>query len=98
MNPIDIRELAADCDRLIGGLPDHTTRGPLLVTRDGEPEAVIIRHAAYAPRLHDFAIVQGGILCWRCPMPETIHCDTSSLGVVLDAANLHWRETHRKAK
>lgn len=96
MNPIDINDLAADCDRIIGGLPDHTTRGPIQVTRNGEPEAIIIRYQAYAPRLHDFSFDPGGIHCHHCEPAARILCDSSSLGVAIEAANRHWRETHRK--
>lgn len=95
MNPIDIRDLALNVGSIIGGLDDHTTRGPLLVTRDGVPEAVIIRHKAYAPRLHDFAVDLGGIWCRHCAPAERITCDTTSLGVAVEAANQHWREQHR---
>ena len=102
MKPIDVHELALNLSDIIGGLDSHRTRGPLLVTRDGQPEAVIIRNEAYAPRLHDFAFVGGGILCHRCPDgpfgPGRIPCDTSSLGVALKAANQHWRDTHRETK
>lgn len=95
MNPIDIKDLAADADRIIGGLPDHSTRGPVLVTRDGEPEAVIIRHRAYAPRLHDFEPYGGGVVCRHCSPVSRVLCDVTSLGSMVEAANRHWREAHR---
>lgn len=95
MNPIDIRGLALNLSDIIGGLDSHRTRGPLLVTRDGQPEAVIIRHKAYAPRLHDFAVDRGGIRCHHCDPAERILCDTSSLGIAVEAANRHWREQHQ---
>lgn len=107
MNPIDIKDLAADAGRIIGGLPDHTIRGPILVTRDGEPEAVIIRHSAYAPRLDTFYVADTGdgddrvnLVCSDCPAEDAVvtswaSLDCRGLGSVMDAANAHWRETHR---
>jgi hypothetical protein len=95
MNPIDIRDLALNLSDTIAGLDSHRTRGPLLVTRDGQPEAVIIRHQAYAPRLHDFSVGQGGIRCHHCSPSEHIICDTSSLSIAVEAANRHWREQHQ---
>jgi hypothetical protein len=94
VNPVDIRELALNLNDLIAGLADHRTRGPLLVTRDGEPEAVIIRHRVYAPRLHHFDITpQGRLLC----PPETgaFGAPLQHLGEAIEWANTHWRENHR---
>ncbi len=103
MNPIDIRDLAAKLadlrDNIASlGLDSHLTRGPLLVTRDGQPEAVIIRHKAYAPRLHHFGTDHGGIVCNHCEPPTRIPCDTSSLAVAIEAANRHWHDTHRQPR
>jgi hypothetical protein len=96
VNPIDIRDLASNLDSLIGGLDDHTTRGPLLVTRDGEPEAVIIRHKAYAPRLHHFEVLPNGkIACGICPNMTILVERPNHLGAAVEAANAHWREQHR---
>lgn len=98
MNTMDIGVLAADCDKIIGGLPDHTTRGPIYVTRDGEPEAVIIRHKAYAPRLHHFDITtQNKLRCLLCP-PGTgdFGRPLQHLGEAIEWANEHWRENHRE--
>lgn len=98
MKPIDVHELALNLSDIIGGLDSHSTRGPLLVTRDGQPEAIIIRHRSYAPRLHDFAVVPGGIVCRHCNPPTRIGCDVTSLGCVNEAANGHWRDTHQERK
>lgn len=98
MNPIDIKALAADADRIIGGLPNHTTRGPILVTRDGQPEAVIIRHQAYAPRLHHFDfIVPGRMTCLLCLGTDTPWDAPvgDHLGEAVDRANRHWRDVHQ---
>jgi hypothetical protein len=92
---MDITEFAARADEIIGGLPSHRTRGPVYVSRDGAPEAVVIRASAYAPRLHDFQPYSGGIVCHRCGGSGRIVCDTSSLGVMVEAANRHWNEAHR---
>jgi hypothetical protein len=91
---MDITEFAARADEIIGGLPSHRTRGPVYVSRDGVPEAVVIRASAYAPRLHDFGPYGGGIICHRCG-DYRITCDASSLGVMVEAANRHWSEAHR---
>lgn len=98
MNPIDIQELAANLTDTIDGLDTHRIRGPLLVTRDAQPIAVIIRAEVYAPRLHDFATERGGIVCHHCDTPQHITCDTTSLGIMHTAANKHWRDTHQKRK
>ncbi|MFB7672900.1 hypothetical protein ACFC26_15980 [Kitasatospora purpeofusca] len=97
MNPIDIHDLARDLDHLLAGLDSHQTRGPLLVTRDGEPEAVIIRHKAYAPRLHHFDITpQNELRCLLCPPATgTFGPPLQHLGEAVTWANAHWRETHR---
>ncbi|MFD7416825.1 hypothetical protein [Kitasatospora purpeofusca] len=97
MNPIDIRDLALDLDHLLAGLDSHQTRGPLLVTRDGEPEAVIIRHQAYAPRLHHFDITpQNRLRCLLCPPGSgEFGAPLQHLGEAVSWANAHWRETHR---
>lgn len=97
MNPIDIKWFAANADDLIAGLESHRTRGPILVTRDGEPEAVIIRHRAWAPRLHHFEFTgQGRMACllcfgtdapWSAPVGD-------HLGIAVERANAHWREKH----
>ncbi|MFH8380674.1 hypothetical protein ACH4E7_06990 [Kitasatospora sp. NPDC018058] len=96
MNPIDIRDLALNLDDLIAGLDSHRTRDPLLVTRDGTPEAVIIRYRAYAPRLHHFTQTTGGdLICRLCePVKVVVSC-AADLGVATEAANAHWRDTHR---
>lgn len=97
MNPIDIRDLASNLDELLAGLDSHKTRGPLLVTRDGQPEAVIIRHKAYAPRLHHFDITpQNRLHCLLCP-PETAMFGRplQHLGEAVEWANEHWRTNHR---
>lgn len=98
MNPIDIGDLAADCDRIIGGLPDHTTRGPIQVTRNGVPEAIIIRAQAYAPRLHHFDInEQGRLCCLLCPPGiRDFGRPLQHLGEAVEWANEHWRDHHRK--
>jgi hypothetical protein len=96
MNPIDIRDLALNLSDLLAGLDSHRTRGPLLVTRDGEPEAVIIRHRAYAPRLHHFDITPDNrLLCLLCP-PESgaFGRPLQHLGEAIEWANAHWRDTH----
>lgn len=100
MNPIDINDLAADAANIIGGLLDHTTRGPLLVEQNGEPIAVVIRHAAWAPRLHNFSFELGrrSIACHQCTPAAEILTDVTSLENALQAANQHWRETHRSAR
>ncbi|MFJ5070207.1 hypothetical protein ACIQC7_27740 [Kitasatospora sp. NPDC088556] len=96
MNPIDIRDLALNLNDLIAGLDSHRTRGPLLVTRNGEPEAVIIRHKAYAPRLHHFTQTTGGdLVCRLCSPAKVIVSCAADLGAAVEAANTHWRETHR---
>jgi hypothetical protein len=96
VNPIDINDLAADADAIISGLPDHRTRGPILVTRDGQPEAVIIRYSAYAPRLHHFDYAGSRVVCvpcsgtdrpWDAPQGEHV-------GETVERCNKHWRETH----
>jgi hypothetical protein len=97
MNPIDIRDLALSLSDLLAGLDSHLTRGPLLVTRDDEPEAVIIRHRAYAPRLHHFDITPDNrLLCLLCP-PETgtFGRPLQHLGEAIEWANAHWCDTHR---
>lgn len=100
MNPMDIAELAADADNIIGGLTTGHTRGPIMVTRNGEPEAYIIRAQAWAPKLHHFDFHQGSILCTPCY--GTDHpWDTPTgdhLGEALERANKHWRDTHQEKR
>jgi len=107
MNPIDIRDLALNLSDLIAGLDSYRTRGPLLVTRDGEPEAVIIRYKAYAPKLDSFYVADTGdgddkvnLVCSLCPADDAVvatwrSIDCHGLGSITTLANTHWRENHR---
>lgn len=107
MNPIDIRDLALNLDELLGTTGPGRPRFPLLVTRDGQPEAVIIRHQAYAPRLDDFYVADTGdgddhvnLVCSLCPADQAVvttwhSTDDRGLGSITNTANQHWRDTHR---
>ena len=96
MNPIDIRDFALNVSDTISRLAAWTLRGPLLITRDGQPEAVIIRHQAWAPKLQDFDITRDGdVRCKLCPVPDIIVAGPTGLGAALDAANRHWNAIHR---
>jgi hypothetical protein len=100
VNPMDISELAADADNIIGGLPSHRTRGPIMVTRNGEPEAYIIRAQAWAPKLHHFDFNQGRIICTLCYGTEGKWGAPTGdhLGEALERANKHWRDTHQEKR
>ena len=105
MNPIDINDLARDPDAFLAKL--HSRPYPMLVTRDGEPEAVIIRHTVYAPRLDEFYIADTGdgddkvnLVCSQCPADDAVvatwlSLDCRGLGDITTTANKHWRENHR---
>lgn len=99
MNPIDIWDLAVNLDDLLTAEGPGRPRFPLLVTRDGDPIAVIIRHEAYAPRLQDFTQTPlGDLMCHRCEPPQAIAHYPEDLAVAHRTANEHWRDTHQKRK
>lgn len=100
MNRVDIKYFRLNADEIIRDLGDRRISGPLYVHRDGEPEAVIIRAKAWAPKLHDFGFARenggiAGITCNLCPDSPVIDGWLESLGNAIESANKHWRDTHR---
>jgi hypothetical protein len=110
VNPIDIRDLALNLDGLLTADGPGRPRFPLLVTSDGDPIAVIIRHKAYAPRLDDFYVADTGdgddrvnLVCSLCAADQAVvttwrSIDDRGLGSITKTANEHWRDTHQQRK
>lgn len=85
---------------IVGTLRDLSTgklKGPLFVSEDGEPLAVIIRYKAYAPRLDRFGWnEEGWLVCNICPAQTVINGKTRSVLAAVELANHHWNTHHRE--
>lgn len=84
---------------MVSRLADRQIPAPLMVNRDDEQIAVIVRSQAYSPRLHHFRQnEEGWLTCHACPEPTVIISRPLNLADALDWANQHWADNHREAK
>ena len=103
MSTLDFGDMSATMRHMITGLAERNIPGPLYVAKNGQQIAVIIRSEAYAPRLHLFAIGANNdgtpyICCDQCDGFNWTMESPRNLGAACEAANKHWRETHREPR
>lgn len=95
MSHIDLRDLAMNTAAVLRGLNTGATRHPLYIVDDGEPLGYVIRHQAYAPRLHLFTTnTDGWLVCGECEPAAVVGPRPTNLADAHQTANEHYRAVH----